>query len=80
MDWKAQIEGCFGSADAKFARHPNDEDRAFALLSQLRNERVGWSIVRPAFLEHLKSEGCGRKHIANEMARVRDHFKDWLDD
>jgi hypothetical protein len=28
MAWRDRIAGCFGVADAKFALHPADEDRA----------------------------------------------------
>jgi hypothetical protein len=80
MDWKNQIAGCFGNVDQIFAGHPLDEERAFKLLTVLRKERIGWSLVEPAFREHLQHKNCGEEHIATQIARVEKHMKPWLDD
>lgn len=76
--WMAEIEGCFGSADGKFAIHRLDADRALALLARLRTERVGWSFVEPAVRDYLRKDGCKEDHIAKRLIRVKNHFKPWL--
>jgi hypothetical protein len=79
-DWKENIAGCFGTHDAKFARHPSDEKRAFDLLTRLRSEGVGWSETSAAIWGHLKSKGARDEHINEEMERVESHFRAWLGD
>jgi hypothetical protein len=37
-----------------------------------------WSLVQPAFREHLENEGCRREHITRQLTKVRNHMKPWL--
>ena len=52
--WRSQVPGCFGTADAVFAGHTNEEDRAWELLERLRAKNVSWQDVEKEFRDYLK--------------------------
>lgn len=74
--WQKKIGGCFGDQDQFFAGHPMDEKRAFELLTQLRDEGVGWREVEAEFRSHLSS--TGQQHIDDQIKKVRKAYKFWL--
>ena len=76
MDWQERIRGCFGLEDRQFAGHPSDEERAFELLTQLRQEHVGWA----EFERELRQQ-LGRMPKLNpddEVDRVAKYFRVWM--
>lgn len=75
MDWKQKIPGCFENENRVFSA---DQDPAFELLTYLRTHRIGWSVVQPEFLKHLESRGCGPRHGARQIVKIRNHMKPWL--
>jgi hypothetical protein len=80
MDWKDQIAGCFGVADVKFALHASDAQRAYELLGRLIKGNVSWGEVHQAFRAFLNQKVTDQGHIQEQMNRVTDHFRAWLDD
>jgi hypothetical protein len=77
-EWRDKIEGTLGVADRRFARHSNDQERAFDLLKQLRVEGVGMSEVEEAYRELLADHTPAA--FSDEMRRVAEHFRPWLRD
>lgn len=76
MRWQNRISGCFGLADREFAGHPSDMERAFELLTQLRQEHVGWE----EFEEELRSQLANMRKLGTDeqVKRVREAFQFWL--
>lgn len=72
------VEGCFGETDLVFAGHPNDEDRAFKLLTDCRKNGIGWAKVEADLREHLASEGAADTHIDQQIKKAKDAMKFWL--
>ena len=79
MDWKDQIAGCFGAEDVKFARHANEAQR-HQMLGWLIMGNVPWGEVHQAFRAYLNQKVKDQDHIQEQMDRVTDHFRAWLDD
>ena len=75
MDWRQKISGCFGNENQILLAQ---EDDAFELLIYLRTHRIGWSVVQPEFRSHLESHGCGPKHTARQIVKIRNHVRAWL--
>jgi hypothetical protein len=75
MDWKQKISGCFGNENQVFS---TNRDSAFELLVYLRSHRIGWSVVQPEFRRHLESHGCGPRHTAQQIVKIRNHMRPWL--
>jgi hypothetical protein len=75
MDWKQKIPGCFGNENEVFSP---GRDSAFELLVYLRSHRIEWSVVQPEFRRHLESRGCGPRHTAQQIVKIRNHMKPWL--
>ena len=80
MDWKDQIAGCFGVEDVKFALHANDAQQAYEMLGRLIMGNVSWGEVHQAFRAFLNQKVKDQAHIQEQMDRVTDHFRAWLDD
>jgi hypothetical protein len=78
MDLKGRLRGCFGSMDAIFALHPNDEGRALKLLVDCHKNHVSLADVQAAVAEYLKRRGSRSEHIRKQQTRVRQHFGPWL--
>ncbi len=78
MAWTNDIAGCFGDTDLIFAGHPRDEDRAFALLTQLRSEKVGWQEASGAIRKYLEGRGAGSAHIDQQLKKAEASMKSWL--
>ena len=78
VGWQSQVPGCFGEADAIFAGHSNEKDRAWVLLEKLRAQDVPWKDVKKEFHTHLKGRTCSQPHVDKQMKRVRRHMKTWL--
>jgi hypothetical protein len=75
MDWKQKIPGCFANENQVFS---TDRGLAFELLAYLRNHGIGWSIVQPEFVKHLESQGRGPRHTAQQIVKIRNHMRPWL--
>lgn len=73
--WQDEVPECFGVADAIFAGHPLDEDRAKQLLKVLRAQHVPWQDVEKEFRKHLVHRRCTQSHINEQMERDRQHMK-----
>lgn len=78
--WKEDVPGCFGSMDAEFAMHPCDEERAFDLLTRLREEDVAWAQVQAELFSHLKHSkwGTNQQHCEKQIERARMLYEPWL--
>jgi membrane-bound lytic murein transglycosylase B len=72
MGWKDKISGAFGVADAKFASHAIEAERAAELLEAASKEEVGFADYLSGIEDWLKSKGCRQKHIDQEMVKVKD--------
>ncbi|ONF47785.1 hypothetical protein [Methylobacterium radiotolerans] len=72
------VRGCFGETDLIFAGHPNDEERAFQWLADLRKRSVGWKAARAQVVEYLESRGASASHVQQQTEKVRRLFKPWL--
>ena len=80
MDWKDQIADCFGVGDVKFAFHANDAQQAYEMLGRFIMGNVSWGEVHQAFRAFLNQKVKGQAHIQEQIDRVTDHFRAWLDD
>lgn len=78
MDWGKDISGCFGIADHKFALHDLEIERAFALLSKLREQGVSWKDTDEAFRTYLQNKTTNNEHIKTQMAKVKKFMEPWL--
>jgi precorrin-3B methylase len=72
MSWTSRISGCFGVADKKFALHASDTLRAAEMLKAASEENVGWDEYVNEIKSWLKSQGCEKNHIEEQMERVKD--------
>lgn len=75
-----RLNGCFGIVDGKFAVHSAEEQRAFDLLKDLRDQGIGWSKVKEAVTVYLQDKKAHGAHIEEQMKRVETHFRPWLID
>ena len=78
MTWQDQLPACFAEGSLAFAPHPADEERAFALLTRLRDENVGLAAVNEAVVDYLKGADAGATHIEQQTERVAMFFGPWL--
>lgn len=78
MNWTDKIAGCFGETDLVFAGHPNDEARAFNLLTYLRENKTGWAKAHAEIEAYLISVGASEIHRRNQLAKVEAHYRSWL--
>jgi len=62
-------------ADAIFAGHPRDEDRAKQLLKMLRAQHVPWQDVEKEFRKYLVDRGCLQSHVDEQMEKVRQKMQ-----
>lgn len=76
MDWTKKISGCFGLEDRRFAGHPTDEQRAFELLTELRQEHVGWAEFERELRHQLGD--MPKLNANNEVTRVARYFRAWM--
>lgn len=76
--WDRQVPGCFGDTDLIFAGHPNDEARAFAWLTDLRQRSIGWAETRGQIEEYLKSRNASQAHIQRQTAKAEAAMRFWL--
>jgi len=76
--WKQQIPGGFAATTAPFASHPNDRDRAFAMLSVMIQENVKWEEAKDEVLAYLHEQKVTGEALDKQMKRVEDHLKPWL--
>jgi len=70
------LDGCFGLDDRKFAGHPSDVERAFELLTELRQGKVGWSQVKRCV--SFKVGNCKGLNKSDEIKRVEKFIRPWL--
>lgn len=70
MNWKEQIRGCFGSRDRIFAGHPNDHQRAQAMLIAAIQEGATKKEMHDAIKDFLTNEGCEKEHIEKQLREV----------
>lgn len=78
--WTNSIEGCFGDLDRIFCSHYLDEERAFELLTRLRQERVRWREAEKEFRKWLAPTGQTNDHVEEQMAEVKKKFEPWIRD
>lgn len=72
------IYGCFGESDLIFAGHPNDENRAFNLLTYCRENEIGWSKTQEALEKYLIAKGASDAHIKEQLQKAKSAMKFWL--
>lgn len=73
-----RAEHCFSETALEFAVHPTDEKMAFAWLTSLREQHVGWSKARSQIVDFLKARGAGGDHIDQQVERAKAFLKPWL--
>ena len=76
--WDQGLPGCFGVSDLIFAGHPNDEERAFEWLADLRRRKVGWMKARSQIEAYLKSKSASDEHIVRQTNKAEGAMKFWL--
>ena len=76
--WQKKIGGCFGDQDQVFAGHPLDEQRAFELLTQLRDEDVRWEEFAAELRSYLSSMPL--THQDEQFEKVHRFYEPWLAD
>jgi len=74
--WTKRIDGCFGAKDRAFAEHPSDLNEAFALLTELREERVLWFEFEPELRRRLAR--MPQLDTEAQVERVRSFIEPWL--
>ena len=90
--WKQKIAACFGSNDLKFAKHPNDIDRALDLLSEIIKNNVEWDELEAATLSVLNEKVknfsdekiCfdwkqAKIDISAQIIEMRKRFLPWIE-
>lgn len=67
--WQRKLDGCFGSADKKFGRHPSDEQRGKDVKKELDVQGVKWVDVENEINKIL--HGCTKNHIQEELREAK---------
>jgi len=78
MLWDAELEGCFGESALVFAQEPDNDDRAFAWLAQLRKRRTRWVDVETQLRAFLTAQDASLMHIEQQLARASARLRPWL--
>ena len=78
MDWQHWIDECFGRTDRLGPRHALDMERAFQLLTSMREQRITWDQAQSQFEAYLHKKGSTSQQIASELEKLRPHFEPWL--
>jgi hypothetical protein len=78
MDWQPMIDECFERADRLGPRHALDMERAFRLLTAMREQRLTWDQAQTEFRAYLQERGSTSEQIASELENLRPHFEPWL--
>lgn len=73
-----QIDSCFGMADAIFAGHPYDEERAFELLKYCRENNISLIDVLNEAENYLKSKTTYTEHINQQLDKIKKMYSPWL--
>ena len=73
-----QIDSCFGMADAIFAGHPADEERAFELLKYCRENNISLIDVLNEAEKYLESTTNNKGHIKLQLKKIKTMFSPWL--
>ena len=73
-----QIDSCFGVADAIFAGHPADEERAFELLKYCRENNISVNDVLNEAEKYLKSKTTYTEHINQQLDKIKKMYSPWL--
>lgn len=71
MSLQNLIAGSYGTADNKFAGHPNDCERARQSLVEAGNEQVGFEEFVQMHRDYLTTKGCSEAHIEEQLIRVQ---------
>lgn len=67
--WQKKLEGCFGSVDKKFGKHPSDEQRAKDLKTELDAQGVKWADVEKEI--NILLHGCTTNHIQEQLREAK---------
>jgi len=78
MSWKDQVGGPFAFLTAPFGVHHNDNERAFALLAELRTADATWAEVNFEFRNYLQSKNVHKTFLEEQMQEVEKHYRPWL--
>jgi hypothetical protein len=73
-----RAEHCFSETALEFAVHPTEEQMAFAWLTMLREQHIGWSRAQAQIVEFLKARGAGGGHIEQQVSRAKLFLEPWL--
>lgn len=77
-EWKDKIQMTFGGADLIYAGHPNDEARAFELLTLLREQNIGWADLETETRAFLNSNNAHNQHIEDQIDKMKNSMSFWL--
>ncbi len=78
MNWKTELQQCFGLSDRRFAGHPSDQRHAHKVLGYLIQENIGMDEVEAEVRRFLSTNP--KLHADDQVDRVRLFFKAWLTD
>lgn len=78
MSWKDQVGGPFAFQAAPFGVHPLDDERAFALLIELREADASWAEVNLEFRNYLQNQNVHPDFLEQQMLEVEKHYRPWL--
>jgi hypothetical protein len=79
MSWKDKVSSTFGIADLIFAGHSSDEEAALELMKECYQLSIPLQDVLDEVERYLKSEGASAQHVKEQLGKVREKFKEWLD-
>jgi|GEM_PF-3072091 len=78
MKYDPLVPGSFSETTLEFARHPNDEERAFQWMTSMRQRGIGLVEAKKQATSYLTERGAGEEHIIRQLRKVEEHFKPWL--
>lgn len=74
-NWKDKLRGGFAYMTAPFAVHPNDEERAGAMLDLVKQEGVTLDDVLQEARAYLLEKKVKQEYIEEQLDRVRAFCK-----
>lgn len=77
MDWKKQLDRCFGDADRRFAGQPSDVRTAYELLGVLIEKNISMAEVEREVQNLLRNNP--HLHSDEQVKIVRSYYVAWLD-
>ncbi|MGI4951586.1 MAG: hypothetical protein ACRYGM_07250 [Janthinobacterium lividum] len=74
----AEMAGCFGAKDWRFASHQLEQERALAIRTKLSKSGSPWVGARAAFHSFLTRMGFSTQRVAEQLELMDSYFGPWL--